>query len=806
MTNPTPRKISELDTLASIADGDLIPIVDISDTSLNSTGETKKIPFSAIKANVQADIDTDFTETDPVFGAHVASDITSTDIGQWDAAYAWGNHATQGYLQSIAAQSINALNDVAINSSTLANDQVIKWNGTSWVNGTGSGGGTTINELNDVGDVSISSVASGQVLKYDGNNWVNSADAGGIALSDLSVTTNSASGGGSLTYGSGTGVFSYTPPDLSNYVSSLGSVGGHTDVNITSITPTSGQALVWNTSSSNWIPGNIVTGGGTVIPSGTSDGDTIVWAGGAWRVGPNIGGYSYGAYEDPYFDNVSLLLEAEPREVGGSAGDHFNLLDKSKNSIGFHNNATITRNREKNGLASMRFTSNSNYVHSDFEYAQNVDDFDFTTGDFTIEAWVSIDDLSTHSSSTIFELRDGSNGTLLDFYIDCANDQIGFFHGAGSIIADQNVNLVNDVWFHVALVRKSGVIYIFKDGLKLKEQAFTAYIDEPAEFWIGRNGAGTRATNGYMDSLRVTKGVGRYDGNFTPPSSNFPQATDSDWDSVQLLVDAHETAATLSGVKDVSDQNQTLDANSISASAFNDTYVGQIVGNRQMGFTGSNDYIRVTSVPNALDLSNNSFTVDFRALFETRPTGHTNTIISGTGGGWTSSTNTVAYKMYLKLDTSPQVFEIDYGGTIYSLDIPNTMPIVTSIGYHFAITRNSGGIVEFWIDGQSAGTLNIGTNANLASGGALMIGNSTSNTDRNTTTKNFEGYMSWFRITMGTVRYTNGNTYSPVFMPPGQGGGTQTTGPEKYIPLTTLKTAAAGAADFAAFKTAIAAL
>ena len=805
MTNPTPRKISELDTLASIADGDLIPIVDISDTSLNSTGETKKIPFSAIKSNVQAGIDTDFTETDPVFGAHVASDITSTDIGQWDAAYAWGNHATQGYLQSIAAQSINALNDVAINSSTLANDQVIKWNGTSWVNGTGSGGGTTINELNDVGDVSISSVASGQVLKYDGNNWVNSADAGGIALSDLSVTTNSASGGGSLTYGSGTGVFSYTPPDLSNYVSSLGSVGGHTDVNITSITPTSGQALVWNTSSSNWIPGNIVTGGGTVIPSGTSDGDTIVWAGGAWRVGPNIGGYSYGAYEDPYFDNVSLLLEAEPREVGGSAADHFNLLDKSKNSIGFHNNATITRNREKNGLASMRFTSNSNYVHSDFEYAQNVDDFDFTTGDFTIEAWVSIDDLSTHSSSTIFELRDGSNGTLLDFYIDCANDQIGFFHGAGSIIADQNVNLVNDVWFHVALVRKSGVIYIFKDGLKLKEQAFTTYIDEPAEFWIGRNGGGTRATNGYMDSLRVTKGVGRYDGNFTPPSSSFPQAIDPYWDSVQLLIDAHETAGTASGIKDISDENQSLQENSVSTSSFNDQFVGKLVGNEQMGFTGDDDYIRVMNVDSALDLSNSNFTIDFRAMLDYTPANQEHHIISGTGTSWSVTSTGINYRMYLELDTSPQVFKIVYGSTTYTINIPNTMPIVSSQGYHFAITRSSN-IIEFWIDGQSAGTVDIGSSSNLVATGAMLIGNSVNANDRTTGRAEFAGYMSWFRITKNVVRYTNGNTYSPVFMPPGQGGGTQTTGPEKYIPLTTLKTAAAGAADFAAFKTAIAAL
>lgn len=48
-----------------------------------------------------------------------------------------------------------------------------------------------------------------------------SADiAGLIGLSDLSVTQNSASGNGTLTYSNVTGVFTYTPPDLSSYITS----------------------------------------------------------------------------------------------------------------------------------------------------------------------------------------------------------------------------------------------------------------------------------------------------------------------------------------------------------------------------------------------------------------------------------------------------------------------------------------------------------------------------------------------------------------------------------------------------------
>ena len=53
----------------------------------------------------------------------------------------------------------------------------------------------------------------------NGTDGTDGAD-GGIALTDLSVTTASASGSGSLTYNNATGVSTFTPPDLSSYLTS----------------------------------------------------------------------------------------------------------------------------------------------------------------------------------------------------------------------------------------------------------------------------------------------------------------------------------------------------------------------------------------------------------------------------------------------------------------------------------------------------------------------------------------------------------------------------------------------------------
>ena len=78
----------------------------------------------------------------------------------------------------------------------------------------------TGSSIGDLADVNLAvTPQSGQVLAYDGSNWVATAaggGGGGIALTDLSVTTASA-GTAALSYNNVSGVFTYTPPDLSSY-------------------------------------------------------------------------------------------------------------------------------------------------------------------------------------------------------------------------------------------------------------------------------------------------------------------------------------------------------------------------------------------------------------------------------------------------------------------------------------------------------------------------------------------------------------------------------------------------------------
>lgn len=71
--------------------------------------------------------------------------------------------------------------------------------------------------------INTSSAVSGYVLSWNGVDyeWVQQTQQQqtGIQFDDLSITQNSAAGGGTLSYDN-VGGFTYTPPDLSNYVTS----------------------------------------------------------------------------------------------------------------------------------------------------------------------------------------------------------------------------------------------------------------------------------------------------------------------------------------------------------------------------------------------------------------------------------------------------------------------------------------------------------------------------------------------------------------------------------------------------------
>ncbi len=90
-----------------------------------------------------------------------------------------GDGTTPGgnIISGAVATNLDGLSDVVITSAS--NGQVLKFNGTNWINDTVAGGSSNLDGLTDV---VITAASNGQVLKYNGTNWVNAAEAAGSSF------------------------------------------------------------------------------------------------------------------------------------------------------------------------------------------------------------------------------------------------------------------------------------------------------------------------------------------------------------------------------------------------------------------------------------------------------------------------------------------------------------------------------------------------------------------------------------------------------------------------------------------------
>lgn len=110
------KKISELTALTTPADADVQAIVD------DSASETKKVTWANVKATLKTYFDTLYAS---LSHTHTESDIT--DLGS--------------YITDISGSPLSELSDVTITS--IASGELLKWNGTAWVNNTLSEAGVS---------------------------------------------------------------------------------------------------------------------------------------------------------------------------------------------------------------------------------------------------------------------------------------------------------------------------------------------------------------------------------------------------------------------------------------------------------------------------------------------------------------------------------------------------------------------------------------------------------------------------------------------------------------------------------------
>jgi hypothetical protein len=144
----------------------------------------------------------------------------------------------------------------------------------------------------------------------------------------------------------------------------------------------------------------------------------------------------------------------------------------------------------------------------------------FGTGNFTIECWlyltatgvddgIIIENRSSGASTSgfAFNTRGVAGGYKINFYV------------GGFNITPNSVTYSS--WNHIAVTRSSGTVRIFLNGvIDLTVTINTNLTDSSMTIGQSLLYANSNIT-GYIDDLRITKGVARYTATFTPPSSPF---------------------------------------------------------------------------------------------------------------------------------------------------------------------------------------------------------------------------------------------------------------------------------------------
>ena len=198
---------------------------------------------------------TSYTETDPIFVASVAYNITSGDVTNWNNAHSWGDHSLEGYIKGIGSFSIGALSDVDTTTNAPSAKDHLVFDGTNWVP-TSPEANVFISDAPpanpDVGDLWYESDKGALKIYYedaDSTQWVDTnvlpiSSGAGITLTDLSVITDNPLGGGGLSYDNTNGQFTFTPAN----VLTLG------DFSVTSASPSGNGSLTYLTGTFTFTP------------------------------------------------------------------------------------------------------------------------------------------------------------------------------------------------------------------------------------------------------------------------------------------------------------------------------------------------------------------------------------------------------------------------------------------------------------------------------------------------------------------------------------------------------------------------
>ena len=228
---------------------------------------------------------------------------------------------------------------------------------------------------------------------------------------------------------------------------------------------------------------------------------------------------------------------------------------------------------------------------------------------------------------------------------------------------------------------------------------------------------------GYMSGVRVVKGTAVYTSTFTPPT-----APPTPIVNTSLLLNF-----TNAGITDATGKNVLETANQTLLSAADKKY-----GTGSILFDGTDDYVVMPYSQN-YTFATGPFTIECWVKFNTLSG---NRLIFDT---YTSAATGGGYQLYWRGTGTSIAFYANGGVQAQSSFTGHA----TGTWYHVAVTRNTAGTLQIFIDGVSYASVSYATAIDIAASARPAIG-----IQFTTLTNDLDGYIDDLRVTKGFARYT----------------------------------------------------
>ena len=207
----------------------------------------------------------------------------------------------------------------------------------------------------------------------------------------------------------------------------------------------------------------------------------------------------------------------------------FEVLNaRTAKTITFNDDAQLDTTVKKFGTAALKLDGSNDSIS-----VPSSGDLGFGTNtDFTIEFWAYANTTGL-SSATLFDLRDnGTDAEGLSLAFRAAGE-VDLRVGTTTAITGSGAGIATGVWKHFAVARDGTDTRLFVDGTQrgIKTSDTTDYgASKGIVFGADFDGASNNVT-GWIDEVRIERGVAKYTSNFTAPTS----APTGDKDTVLLL-------------------------------------------------------------------------------------------------------------------------------------------------------------------------------------------------------------------------------------------------------------------------------